>query len=241
MSVLDKYIDKVKCVCSKYNDCTEKTIRELLAIVDSAMADLKSGSIVEEEFECIMDEVYSYDIGPVKAVSLIMDKDMPRNRIKWLAKNEAKLHVLYSLSTMVLKSTVRNMLEEHFRGLSDSADMKMKLAKCKTGCDLARCWLPYPMMTKNGLVYKLIDDCDNAIEMASILSIMSSDAKFMKLSNKSHKYGRGKFMLTDKIELMKRGKTPIQPYMYFNICKTGEVAYAKVEDILDELRGANII
>ena len=233
-----KYVGQVKRACDLYCTNAETTIRKLVTAWDGATADAKGGKITYSELGLIKDEVDRYDIEPVHALRLIADGDIPRSKIKWLADNITKVGTLYALSGKKLRSAVRKILEDYLAG--SQADLK-KLAKCKTGCDIARYGLPYPLLNLGGVAFKKIDDPLSFAEMGSIYRMVSSDAIIMRTNKGTGQYGDGLVTIPERVEFIGRDSSPAKPCLVSMISKTGQKSIMDIGTLLDVLAAESII
>lgn len=236
--LVKKYIGQVKRACDSYRANAESTIRKLVATWDNATADTKSGKMVYAELGLIKDEIDGYEIEPVYALRLIADGDIPRSKIKWLADHITKVGTLYALSGRKLRSAVRKMLTDHLPG---SPSKLKKLAKCKTGCDIARHGLPYPLLNRGGVVFKTIDEQLSVAEVGSIYRMVSSDAVIIRTMSKRAKYGKGLIAIPEKVEICERGSASAKPYLVSTLCKTGQTSFTDIVTLLDVLADESII
>jgi len=233
-----KYVGQVKRACDSYHTNTESTIRKLVDVWDNVTADVKNGQMTYAELGLVKDEIDRYDIEPVYALRLIVDGDIPRSKIAWLANNITKVGTLYALSGKKLRSAVRKMLTDHLAG--SAAELK-KLAKCKTGCDIARYGLPYPLLSRCGVVFKTIDEPLSVAEVGSIYRMVASDAIIMRTRKSTCRYGKGLVTIPEGVKVIERGSTPAKPYLVSTISKTGQKSIMDIGILLDVLADESII
>ena len=219
------------------DDDVHDQIEKLVEMYKTAQRQHMSGKLSDVDYQEFEHHVFqSRKRQAVMAMRLVVRGHL--TNMKWLAEN---LHVVYYLGAMsdvVVRPTVRALLKDYLAG---SADALHKMGRCSGGCDIARYGLPYPLMSDKGIIFRRIEDCEDARELDGILRMIQSDAIAMRKTAKPVEYGEGLMTIPEKVELVEGdGKKPVM-MLFSRIVKTGQTTRANISDVMDIFREAGVI